>query len=194
MNIRRYFNPDKIVGTSAFIISLGTFLALVYQTRISQEQAELSRNQFKIAQEQAALNRKALYASVLPHLELYNNWVSGTYELALENAGLGPAFIEDIRVHYQGKTYVGDHNIFLEKVILPSDVIDYTYSNIDKGMIIPAGRKISLVLAHNPAENSTKLKKIFEQQTAQVEITYSSIYEEKWKMKGMSPPQKLKQR
>ncbi len=198
MNIRKYFNPDKIVGTSAFIISLGTFLALVYQARISHEQAELSREQAKLNREQAELireqgelNRKALYNSMLPYLHLYNTQLN-TYELVLENNGLGPAFIQDIRVHYKGKIYEGDHNNFLLKVILPTQAINYHYTNIGKGMVIPAGRKISLVVAHDPVINTIRLREIFEKQTATLEITYSSVYDEKWKLDGMKPPQKLK--
>jgi hypothetical protein len=148
VNLRKYFNPDKIVGTSAFIISLGTFFALVYQTRISQEQAELGRIQFHMAQEQAELNRKALYE--------------------------------------------GDHQQFLEKVILPSQQIDYVHTNLYKGQVIPAGRKISLVTANNPIHNSDRLSLIFTEKSARVEIIYSSVYEEKWKIVGMEPPQKIK--
>ncbi len=192
INLRKFFNPDKIVGTSAFIISLGTFLALVYQTSISQQQAELSRLQFRISQEQAELNRKALYASMLPHLKLYNSWASGKYELVLENNGMGPAFVQDIQVYYKGKTYIGDPNDFLKKVILPNQAIDLVHTNISKGLAIPAGRRISLVVANNPAQHSERLRHVFEKQAARVEIIYSSVYEEKWKINGMAAPQKLK--
>jgi hypothetical protein len=192
VNLRKYFNPDKIVGTSAFIISLGTFFALVYQTRISQEQAELGRIQFHMAQEQAELNRKALYASMLPNLQLYRSWTSGTYELLLENSGLGPAFVQEVRVLYKEKVYEGDHQQFLEKVILPSQQIDYVHTNLYKGQVIPAGRKISLVTANNPIHNSDRLSLIFTEKSARVEIIYSSVYEEKWKIVGMEPPQKIK--
>ncbi|MDO1450240.1 hypothetical protein Q0590_28425 [Rhodocytophaga aerolata] len=206
MNIRKYFNPDKIVGTSAFIISLGTFLALVYQTKLSQEQAELTREQFVISQqqfvitqEQAQLNRQALYATMLPYLEMYNSHEAGIYSLILENNGLGPAFIQKVSVNYKGKFYPGDQASFLTTVPkLEERPGGYTYTNISNGSVIPAGKKITLVVAHNSGESSIKLKRFFEKQSAtnkeaaKIIITYRSIYEEAWRLEGMEPPKKIK--
>jgi hypothetical protein len=195
LNLRKYFHPDKIVGTSAFIISLGTFLTLTYQTTISQEQAELNRLQFRIAQEQAELNRKALYASMLPNLKLYNTQSPQKYELILENTGVGPAFVENIRVHYKGKTYEGDQHSFLTEAVLPWQKLAYSYSNLSKGDVIPAGHQRSLVSSYDPytnkSPNADKLTELFGNEEAIIEITYSSVYEETWKINGMTPPQKM---
>ncbi len=186
MNIRKFFNPERIVGTSAFIISLGTFLVLVYQTHLSHKQAQLYY-------EQAALDRQEKYTSVLPYLELWNQTNKGIYNLSLVNNGLGPAFVRGIRVHYQGKTYEGDPAQFLYHIIIPQDSsLSFGFTNISKGRLIPAGQSLILIGVTNSEQNAEKLRKLFDK-TAQVEVVYASVYEESWQIRGIAqPPKKLK--
>lgn len=186
LNLRKFFNPDRIVGSSAFIISLGTFLVLVYQTYLSNKQAQLYY-------EQAALYRQEQYASVLPYLELWNQTDKGAYSLTLVNNGLGPAFVTGIRVHYQGKMYEGDPAQFVYKVVVPEDsTLKFGYTNITIGRLIPAGQNLKLINVSNSENSAEKLRVLFNKQ-AQVEVIYKSVYEETWQLKGIAnPPQKVK--
>lgn len=179
MNIRKFFNPDRIVGSSAFIISLGTFLVLAYQTYLSNEQA--------------TLNRQEQYASVLPYLELWTKRNKGLYNLALVNNGLGPAFIKSIRVHYQGKAYEGDPAQFLYEVVVPGDSsLYFGFTNVNKGRLIPAGQSLNLIEITNSEQNAEKARKLF-LDSAQVEVVYSSVYQESWQITGISKsPKKIK--
>lgn len=93
---QRFWNSDKIISLSAFVISIATLLALMYQIRLSGEQNELVRKQ--------------QYASVLPYLAIQVGTNNGSelFRLTLKNNGVGPAFIDEIRVVYNSQTYVGD--------------------------------------------------------------------------------------
>ncbi len=186
MNIKKFFNPDRIVGSSAFIISLGTFLVLVYQTYLSNKQAQLYY-------EQAALNRRQQYAAVLPYLELWSRTDKGVYNLDLVNNGLGPAFIRSIRVHYQGKIYEGDPAQFLYEVIVPADSsLKFGFTSINIGRLMPAGQSLTLIGVTNSEEKAQKLRKLF-RDSAQVEVVFASVYEETWRVKGIgNSPQKMK--
>lgn len=171
MNIKKFFNPDRIVGSSAFIISLGTFLVLVYQTYLSNKQAQLYYEQ--------------QYAAVLPYLELWSRTDKNIYNLVLVNNGLGPAFIQSIRIHYQGKIYEGDPAQFLNKIIVPTDSsLQFGFTNINKGRLIPAGQSLTLIGTTSSEEKAQKLRILFRDQ-AQVEVIFASVYKETWKIKGI---------
>lgn len=108
MNTSNSFNADRLFGIAAFIISIGSFLVYIYEANLIREQSELIRIQ--------------QYASVLPYLELGNSHPQdGDYKFILVNNGLGPAFVREVKVRYQGKVYEGDHVDFHEKVIYSKD-------------------------------------------------------------------------
>ena len=53
------WNADKVLSISAFVVSIATLLALLYQVRLAQNQVELVRKEQK--------------ASVLPYIEIWSN-------------------------------------------------------------------------------------------------------------------------
>ncbi len=173
MNSSKSFNFDRLFGISAFFISIATFIVYIYE---------------------ANLIRTQQYASVLPYLEMWNSRpADGTYKLILVNNGVGPAFVKEIRVHYQGKSYEGDHVAFHYQQIYPKDTtFTFMSSNIRPGQIIPAGRQIELIVVENNTGSGKKAYEMYGKEKARLEIVYTSIYEEKWKLTGMEdPPRKL---
>ncbi|MCU0451561.1 MAG: hypothetical protein MUC97_17240 [Bernardetiaceae bacterium] len=141
---------------------------------------------------QTHLMRKQQYASVLPYLELWNNGSGGDYRLTLINNGTGPAFVKDVRVHYQGKVYEMDHHGFwFQQMYLPDsakwnvmfekDTTDkiFFYGNLYKGRVIKAGEEFALFTILVRA-----VRGMFGSNTARLEITYTSIYDEEWLLKG----------
>ncbi len=172
MKIPKFWNSDKFLSLSAILISFATFATLIYQTRIFQKQQ---------------------YASVLPYLEIWNsNPTDSKYRLLLINNGIGPAFIKDIKIHFQGKQYNYDPSTFYGNVIFPKDTIRFISSNIVKGQLIPAGEEIEMVLVENSVEDVRKMRKLFGNQRAKIEVVYSSVYEEQWRIVGMgNAPVKL---
>ncbi len=171
MNTSGFPNSDRLFGIAAFLISLGTFSVYIYEARLLQKQQ---------------------YASALPYLELWNSGSGADYKLLLVNNGIGPAFIQEVKIHYAGKVYAMDHNTFFRKVIAPNDPIRYTSTNLSPGRVIPAGQTMELFSVANAPEVRNKLRRWFEDEQAQIEIVYASVYGEKWQLKGMQdPPRKL---
>ena len=86
------WNSDKILSISAFVVSIATLLALLYQVKLAQNQVELVRKEQK--------------ASVMPYIEIWPNYTNkNSANLALINNGIGPAFIEEISVLSNEKVY-----------------------------------------------------------------------------------------
>ncbi len=164
-----FWSGDKLIGISALLVSIASVSVIFYQTHLMQKQQ---------------------YASALPYLELWNNGGSDAeYRLSLINNGIGPAFIKEVRVIYKGKMYEGDQTEFLYKVIFPQDTSflqDYSYSNLYNGRMIPAGKEFSLLHIQNSEIQASKYRKLFgNQDSAKLEIIYSSVYDEKWKLTGV---------
>jgi TorA maturation chaperone TorD len=58
--------------------------------------------------------------------------------------------------------------------------------------VIPAGREIELFIVKGARENASNFQRLFGGEDAEIEITYASVYEEQWKLRGLkNPPQKL---
>jgi len=174
---RKFWNSDKIVSFSAIFISIATLYITINQYNATIEQQRLS---------------------VLPYLTGIN-FASGTPDFAyvIENNGIGPAFIESVKVTYQGKTYEGDLYEFMvsnfrsEVDSLPATI----HSNIFKGMMIPAGAKILHLQVNGSQKDTDRLMKLLRklnEERMDFEIIYSSIYKERWRLNlNEEVPQKL---
>ena len=79
--------------------------------------------------------RKQQYASVLPYLEIWlgTNNKDQLFDLRLLNNGIGPAFIEEIRIVHNGQVYPGDPLSFYRTKIIQEDTIRMGFYNITKG-------------------------------------------------------------
>jgi hypothetical protein len=128
MNSFKLPNGDRFFGIAAFLISIGTFIIYIYEARLLQKQQ---------------------YASALPYLELWNSGNQSDYRLILVNNGIGPAFIQEVKIHYAGKEYRMDHGNFYRKVIFPSDTMSFTSTNLVPGRVIPAGQVMELIKVEN---------------------------------------------
>ncbi len=173
MNKPKFWDADKILSITAFLISVGTFLLLGYQTHLIRIQQ---------------------YASALPYLEMWNSSpTQNQYKLILGNNGVGPAFVKEVKIHYKKKAYPLDPVSFYHQVIWPKDTIRFLSSNLNPGQVIPAGHQIELVIVGNSQKYADKLKALFNGDgEAELEVVYSSIYDEVWQKKGMmNPPEKL---
>ena len=187
---KEFWNLEKVVSLSAFVVSLVTVLALIYQIRISREQNNLARQQQELVRIQQ-------YASVLPYLEIQVGTNNGDhlFEINLLNNGVGPAFVEEVRTVYNGKIYPGDPFMFYKTAIMPQirDTISLGVQSITIGQIIPAGKSVPVLIAHADFTSPEDRDVLFgffghpteeEPELAQIEVAYSSIYGEKWVIKG----------
>ena len=175
------WKADIIIGVSAFLISMATFFVLIYQTQLWQEQNQLARKQ--------------QYASVLPYLEIwYNHPNSKNFTLVVGNNGVGPAFIKSVSIQYKGTIFQGDPEQFLSKVLnAEGDTIQhFSFSRVNPGRVLPAGQEIHLLNIENDLKSAQKLKEVFGENIAALDIIYESVYEETWQTKGLgNPPIKL---
>lgn len=175
---KKFWNSEKIISLSAFVVSIATLLALMYQIRLSGEQNELVR--------------KEQYASVLPYLEIWPSSRSSThFSLSIVNNGIGPAFINEVKVVYKGQEYEGDPNTFYYSKIVEIDTILFGYGSVGKGHVLRAGEERSLIETNVSRADADKLKYWFGRPTAdgeraKVEITYSSVYGERWVTRGIA--------
>lgn len=167
------WNLDKTLSVLAFLISLGTFFLLYYQTN---------------------LTRKQQHASALPYLELFNRAPrEDAYSFCLTNNGIGPAFIEKVLVHYQDSTFQMDPANFIYSKIYPTDTtISFVHTNLPEGKLLPPGLVLELLVVEGSVKDATKLRELFGFGNAQLEIFYKSVYDEKWVVRSGNAPQKVK--
>lgn len=177
---KEFWNIEKIVGLTALIVSLLTLIVFVYQTN---------------------LLRKQQYMSAYPHLSLMNE-KSGTlqYSFGLSNHGVGPAFIESVKVSASNDMVYDDIIHYVEKTMGKQDSINYVYSNLWVGRLIPANEKINLIqlldenmikdwglvttvkTTKSTLDRANKLYQILNDDEIDIEIIYSSVYGEKWRI------------
>jgi hypothetical protein len=174
-------NTDRIVSLSAMVVGLGSLFIIIYQTQ---------------------LIRQAQHASVLPYLMIaVHSNEQGVY-VVLSNTGIGPAVIDDARIHYRGREIAGDPYQFY--IGLHPDVSGaVSVDNVMPGRLIPAGATIRM-LGTEGAEPGQRLLgellRLFEiaevprswyagagstgTEKAVIEITYSSVYGDRWRIRS----------
>ncbi len=157
--IRKRWKSNQLLSLIALLISLGTFITFAYQNYLIREQQ---------------------YRSVLPYLMInpftgFDENGQPTYVLALFNNGVGLAFIEDLSIIYQGKEYSSVRSFYLDSIY----PIKCGFTEINIGYALPAGQSIT-ILDSNDSTAAQVLDNVF--QNTQIEITYSSLYDQKWKV------------
>jgi hypothetical protein len=176
MNLKpKFWNADKIVSLSAILISLATMTIYLYQTHLIIKQQ---------------------HASVMPYLMVGQSSNGKSHMVVnLTNDGLGPAFVEKFNVYYQGKKYENcDLPTFFYHYNIKKDSIQFGYSSLIVGQLIPANKAIEVLFINNSDKDASKLKNYFwdTDKPIELEIFYSSIYGEKWRMRGsFARPEKL---
>ena len=166
-------NTDRVVAVSAIVVSIATLFMIVYQT---------------------SLTRKQQQASVMPSLEIgysiKNNDDKLKESIWISNKGLGPAFLEEVRIISDDKTIETDPYGYLSKVEV-KDKVTY-FDRLLRGRIIPANDRITTYEKITDSTSQIILGNYFEfpydlngmpsgnSKKAIIEIVYKSIYGEKW--------------
>jgi hypothetical protein len=166
-------NTNLIVSISAIVISLGSLFFNYIQTDLIAKQQK---------------------ASVLPYLEISNTMNKSFNKISLfryevSNNGLGPAFIKNVSVIYEGKE-IKDTDVvsFLSKKGI---INNFTSSSVSKGAIIPSGKTIEhLILTDTIVSN--KVSDLFSEEKLKLKIQYASVYDELWEVTGFNNPKKIK--
>lgn len=178
MNKKPFWNTDRLLGVCAMIVSFGTFSMYIYQTHLIRVQQ---------------------HASVWPNLEIgpsiHITEKEGSYTINLENSGVGPAIIEEASIVYKGEKHKASFWYFFQNNYTPTDprYSNITSSDLYAGRVIQAGKNITL-LNTKDLKTAKDFLDIFSSKVPKVtiEITYRSIYNERWKIEGgFSVPQKI---
>jgi len=164
----KFWSPDRIVTVTAIFISLFTLLVFARQTSIIEKQSRLS---------------------VLPYLNMETGYNPDEdfITLTLNNYGVGPAIIEEMKIFYKGETYGMDFAAFLQNDFFRKDSIAVLASaSIDKGLAIPAGAERVAVKFGGSGERYIKTEKFLrklERNEFDYEIIYRSIYDDLWRIR-----------
>ncbi len=171
---KKFWSSDKFLSLLAFLISIGTFSTFSYQTYLIQKQQ---------------------YANTMPYLILSGESDgSGAYpvnKLYLSNKGVGPAFIQNVNITYQGTVYKQTPPSFLTDIIALEDSIDYSDFSINSahtppGYVIAAGEQLLLIEPNSEPAASAINRLFVGKDKAIIEITYSSVYDEVWRVSNES--------
>jgi hypothetical protein len=176
---------EKATTILVIIASLGSLFIIYRQTNLMSKQFELQRLE--------------QHKSVLPYLTMYNTSTSTQYSYTLSNKGIGPALVNEINIKYKDSIYK-DHDLreFFNAVIVKEDSLFQNYSDIghsslSKGMLLPANTTSNLVMHHKKNMDKIRSLRKWFNHKIEIEIIYSSIYGEQWKLTTKSnTPIKLK--
>ena len=174
---KKFWSSDKFLSLLAFLISLGTFSTFAYQTYLIQKQQ---------------------YASTMPYLSIESQQ-DGTqgyfnYKIGIVNNGVGPAFIQGVKIYHKDSVLQQGPSRFFRDYIRKNDLPDtvrYVTNNrsIDQGIVIPAGEY--MLLLESLEENSASVMGDMREEIT-FEVTYSSIYDEVWRVSSDDPvPKKI---
>lgn len=159
-------------------VGVGSLFVIVYQTH---------------------LMRQAQSAAALPYLMVgIQSNGEGAY-LVLSNKGLGPALLENVRIYYEGKTFDEDPHDFFVRMRPDRNIGPLSVDRLAKGRLVPAGERVMTLgmdgeergrmlvdllnmfdLADVPRAWFASLKIPLKASRAVIEITYASVYGERW--------------
>lgn len=174
-------STDRLLSFSAMFIGLATLFTVVYQTQ---------------------LQRAAQSASVLPYVTILLTASDGRTYLALRNSGVGPALIEDVVIHYQGRDVETDPFDFYVDLRPDQDAGGLSVDKVIPGRLISAGEVVGMLGWEGAGadEMVPKLLSVFSigevpqswydayglERTAPdkaiLEITYTSVYGDRWRV------------
>lgn len=165
------FKTDRIIGLSAMSISLMTLIIFIYQTNLIREQNILS---------------------VTPRMS-FNEWEAQNdssllLRFEMRNKGLGPAIVDSVAILYEGERYRADYRSFFRsntpEMYKYVKIINTVY--ISAGESLPAGETLQMFTAAVSRQDRDKLieaKSKGALRTFDVEVYYSSIYGQQWKIR-----------
>lgn len=183
--MKRKISFEKATTMLVIIASLGSLFIIYRQTNLMSKQFDLQRLE--------------QHKSVLPYLTMYNTSSATNYSYTVANKGIGPALIDEINIKYKDSVYKNhDLRKFFNTVIVKEDSLfsDYTdigHSSFSKGMLHPANSITNMVMHHKKDMKKIRSLRDWFNNKIRIEIIYSSIYGEQWKLVSSSnTPIKLK--
>lgn len=168
---KKWLDGNLLMSFAAIFLSAGTLFILIYQSNLISKQFELQQQQ--------------QFASAMPYLMLSSTYDGSNFSINLTNQGLGPAFVEAVRVHYKD-TVLENSDLFNAYSFLEQTDKNFSvavsYSSILPGLLIPSLEEIKHLQMVVPKDIKYDL---ISEGDAQLEIEYRSIYNERWRIRGL---------
>lgn len=163
---RSFWSSERLLSITAVFVSVLTLAVFIYQTN---------------------LIRKEQHTAVFPYLELRHSGIeTESYRFTLENKGIGPAIITDIKLKYKGEELQEGLIEYVSKG-RDSSKYSFNYDGLTINRFVSAGEEIILIGASgNNMEASTFFQNFLLDQNLDLEITYESIYGDSWKISKLA--------
>ena len=169
------FSRADIIALIALLISFFTLFVSIEEARIMREQQELMQAQQK--------------ASVFPYLSQDQNYKfgedKGEFTYTIENKGVGPAQIKEVKLHLNGETMenYNELNAALKEIFPDSTSFALYYTNISTYFL---SAKEAIVPIRIIYDSSPKYLDLISTLSLNYEICYCSIYNDCWSIKTNS--------
>lgn len=161
---------DRTLAICAILISFISLIMFVYQTNIIHNQSRLS---------------------VTPRLgfttSISQSDTLSSYSIIIKNKGIGPAIIDAFKIIYKDEIQDTELNDFIIKTYPQlKDFGDFILvSNLDEGSTLAPNEKVTLFSYKFKTENREKISTYIgllneDELPFNIEIEYSSMYNEKW--------------
>ncbi|MEO0527570.1 MAG: hypothetical protein AAFZ89_10105 [Bacteroidota bacterium] len=180
--LKMKWNSERILSLSAMGISFITLIIFIYQTNLMSRQN---------------------YLSILPYVSISTteNRAEHTFELNLENYGVGPAIIESVTMLYDNKRYdLEDYDNEIYKFLVSKapeldSLKSVSSSTLNKGMALPVNITYNaLAIIKSPSDYTlitTRLDSLVKK-GLDYELIYRSIQNERWSINNDAQgPRKL---
>lgn len=162
----KFWSGEKIMSITAVLISILTLAVFIYQTD---------------------LIRKEQHTAVFPYLELDHRGIeTDSYRFTLENKGIGPAIITDIKLLYKDQEVKEN---LIQYVSKRRDSMNYSfnYNGIYRNRFISSGEEIVLIGASNKnRQEAAFFERLLTDENLDLVITYESIYGDSWKISKLT--------
>ena len=154
----------NIVALAAVVVSLSALFVSVYQTQ---------------------LQKKQQYASVWPHLTIYNTTVmtDSTFQwtINIANHGVGPAVIREVTYSLNDQKLNGFGQFIQQISGQKSEEIDgYTENLVYEGEFLPQDRNVVAYSTTRYMKHHEAFMKRVE--SYNIQIRYASVYGEEWEV------------
>lgn len=160
---KKGFSVELVVALSAILISTATLFVYIYQAGIMQSQQ---------------------HTSVWPYVQwMYSN-VGNEFYLVVENKGIGPALIKEVKIKADG-VEMGSTSELFKKVL---NTRDFSFVNgTVEGIVLSPGEKVEMFHIYDSLYAREFDEKVFQHNattTFELSICYCSVYNDCWQLIG----------
>lgn len=155
----------EVLTYSAIVISVCALFTTGYQTFILEQQK---------------------HAAVWPRLQILHGWNldrgNRYYRLSLQNNGIGPALIDKVEIHYNGKSYSNLAEMAAAMSIagsLPDSMAYDNYADLIPQMVVPQQEEMELLLLLNEKYVRNFVDRL---DKVEVSVRYTSLYDRRYEV------------